>query len=301
MLNIAAMTIGTSAGPRGVPDRASHLFGAAAAVHQFRVRGRLADGCRSGVIEDSTGTACRRWAHWLRDPIRLFRNTGTGTFEERTSASGLDGITGGLNLVHTDFDNDGRPDILVLRGGWMGAAGQFPLSLLHNLGGWRFADVTKAAGLGDVEGPTQTRLVDYYGAAGSISLSARCPLSGYRRFASGFSEQSRGTFTDVTKAVGMTLASSKRGRGRYDNAAADLYLSRRGPEPPSAHDGPRRGRCASSDTTAKAAWSAANTASRMWFAYDNDGGSTATSGLSGQSRTSPRFPRPRPQADRSRL
>ena len=28
------------------------------------------------------------------------------------------GETGGLNLVLTDYNNDGRPDVLILRGGW---------------------------------------------------------------------------------------------------------------------------------------------------------------------------------------
>ena len=41
--------------------------------------------------------------------MRVFRNDGAGTFDERDASSGLDGITGGLNLVHADYDNDGLP------------------------------------------------------------------------------------------------------------------------------------------------------------------------------------------------
>jgi hypothetical protein len=83
----------------------------------------------------------------LDDPLRFFHNRGDGTFEDRSAQAGLPGITGGLNMVQADYDNDGRVDILVLRGAWMKTEGRFPLSLLRNEGGGRFADVTKAAGL----------------------------------------------------------------------------------------------------------------------------------------------------------
>ena len=36
----------------------------------------------------------------------------------RSAAAGLMAQTGGLNSVQTDFNNDGRPDIFVMRGGW---------------------------------------------------------------------------------------------------------------------------------------------------------------------------------------
>ena len=35
-------------------------------------------------------------------------------------------------MVQADYDNDGRVDILVLRGAWMKTEGRFPLSLLRN-------------------------------------------------------------------------------------------------------------------------------------------------------------------------
>jgi hypothetical protein len=52
-----------------------------------------------------------------RDPLRFFRNNGDGTFTERSEQAGLTGIVGGLNLCHADYNNDGFPDVLVLRGG----------------------------------------------------------------------------------------------------------------------------------------------------------------------------------------
>ena len=76
--------------------------------------------------------------------MRFFHNLGSGRFEERTREAGLEGLTGGLNLLHADYDNDGDRDILVLRGAWMGEGGRYPNSLLRNDGG-HFEDVTKQA------------------------------------------------------------------------------------------------------------------------------------------------------------
>jgi Flp pilus assembly protein TadD len=70
---------------------------------------------------------------------RLLRNDG-GKFTEITGQSGdlakdVDGIA--MAVVAGDFDNDGRPDLFVLRYG--------KSSLYHNDGGGRFTDVTTAA------------------------------------------------------------------------------------------------------------------------------------------------------------
>ena len=53
--------------------------------------------------------------------------------------------TGGLNILQTDYNNDGCKDILVLRGGW-----EYPRrkSLLRNNCDGTFTDVTAESGLG---------------------------------------------------------------------------------------------------------------------------------------------------------
>ncbi|PYS94017.1 MAG: hypothetical protein DMF50_12920 [Acidobacteria bacterium] len=91
----------------------------------------------------------------LRDQLHLFHNNGDGTFTERSEAAGLTGEVGGLNIVHADYDNDGHPDVLVLRGGWMQKGGVYPKSLLRNLGDGTFEDVTEKAGILTAH-PTQT-------------------------------------------------------------------------------------------------------------------------------------------------
>ena len=52
------------------------------------------------------------------DQIHYFKNMGGGGFEDLTLSANLNGITGGLNMVHGDYNNDGWADVLVLRGGW---------------------------------------------------------------------------------------------------------------------------------------------------------------------------------------
>ena len=76
----------------------------------------------------------------------LFVNRGDGTFEDRSEAAGLKGQPLAVNAAQADFDNDGRLDIVMVRGGWENAA---RLTLLRNAGDGRFEDVTVAAGLGE--------------------------------------------------------------------------------------------------------------------------------------------------------
>ena len=97
------------------------------------------------------------------DPLHFYHNNGDGTFSDRTKEAGLGDEIGGLNLVLTDYNNDGRPDVLVLRGAWWGKFGVYPLSLLRNNGDGTFDDVTEEAGL-LTAGPTQTAAwADYDG------------------------------------------------------------------------------------------------------------------------------------------
>ena len=87
--------------------------------------------------------------------IQLFINDGNGHFANKTNESNLIGITGGLNIVHGDYNNDGFVDIFVLRGGWVSEDGKIPNSLLKNNGDGTFIDVTISAKVYS-EFPTQT-------------------------------------------------------------------------------------------------------------------------------------------------
>lgn len=88
--------------------------------------------------------------------LHFFESNGDGTFTDRSKDSGLSDLTGGLNLLQTDFNNDGLKDIFVLRGAWLRADyGLQPNSLIKNNGDGTFTDVTTRSGLLSFH-PTQT-------------------------------------------------------------------------------------------------------------------------------------------------
>ena len=93
-------------------------------------------------------------SYGMMDQCKLYINTGKG-FDDATDKAGLTGIVSGLNCIQADYNNDGNVDILILRGGWLGAGGKHPNSLLKNNGDGTFTDVTKSAGLLSFN-PTQT-------------------------------------------------------------------------------------------------------------------------------------------------
>ena len=141
----------------------------------------------------------------LDDPLRYFRNQGDGTFAERTAAAGLTGLVGGLNAVQTDFDNDGFADVLVLRGGWFGADGLHPNSLLRNQGDGTFADVTEAAGLLTLH-PTQTAAWADFDNDGWLDLFVGNESSAEEHHPCElFRNQGDGTFIDVAAEVGLDV------------------------------------------------------------------------------------------------
>jgi len=163
--------------------------------------------------------------------LRFFHNNGDGTFTERTAEAGLIGELGGLNIMQTDYNNDGWPDVLVLRGGWQGALGRQPLSLLKNNGDGTFADVTEEAGLLRFH-PTQTAVWFDYNGDGWLDLfvgnestreeTAPCEL---------FRNNGDGTFTECAAAAGLAVIGFVKGVacGDFNNdGRPDLYLSRLG-------------------------------------------------------------------------
>jgi hypothetical protein len=156
--------------------------------------------------------------------LRFFRNQGDVSFREQTEPAGLLGITGGLNMVQADYDNDGDVDILVMRGAWLEQYGQHPNSLLQNDGQGRFRDVTFEVGLGDVHRPTPTASWGDYDNDGDLDLfvgneQAPCQL---------FQNDGQGSFVDVAAAAGVTNDRFTKGViwGDYDgDRRLDLYVS----------------------------------------------------------------------------
>ena len=221
--------------------------------------------------------------------LRYFRNEGDGTFTERTTEAGLDGLASGLHVIHADYDNDGSLDLLVLRGAWLDAG--HPNSLLRNDGDGTFTDVTEAAGL-LMPAPTQAAAWGDYDNDGWVDLfignESRVPPGGAGAAAPGggsvypsrlFRNNGDGTFTDVAAEAGMAVVGFVKGAvwGDYDNdGRLDLYVTRLRPDEPNLlfrNEGPGPGGAWSfRDAAAEAGVEGPPVSFPTWFFdYDNDG------------------------------
>ena len=291
LLNVAYMTVGEY--PDRVPaewvippslfkseyDLPKFPDGAAAAGLDVD---NLAGGC---IAEDFDGDGLLdvMMSSWgMHGQLRFFHNNGDGTFVERTQEAGLTGLTGGLNIVQTDYNNDGLPDVLVLRGAWLGKSGRQPRSLLRNNGDGTFEDVAEAAGLLSFH-PSQAATWFDFDNDGWLDLfigneswgteSHPCQL---------YHNNGDGTFTECAIASGVDIVAFVKGvtSGDYDNdGRTDLYLSVRGrPNLLLHNDGPAPGHSKEhpawrfSDQSSKAGVGTQSFTFPTWFFdYDNDG------------------------------
>jgi hypothetical protein len=241
LLNLAHMTLGTW--PDGVPAKwLVHPSRFASDVDFPRWRD-VAPECGLDVVTRAGGVVTEDLdgdgvvdvmfsAMGLRDPLRLFHGTGDGKFVERTHEAGLDGLVGGLNLIHADYDNDGDADVFVLRGAWLQEDGCIPNSLLRNRGDGTFEDVTETAGVLSFH-PTQTGAFADFDGDGWLDLVVGNESSreGAQHPCELYLNRRDGTFTNVAKETGAAVIAFVKGVavGDYDNdGRPDLYYSRRG-------------------------------------------------------------------------
>lgn len=236
LLNIAYMTLGEY--PDGVPPKwriPESAFRSDIELPPFIDRATGAGVGTSGLsggscVDDfnNDGLLDIVVSSWgAEDQMRIYLNDGQGSFHDHTGMSGLMGITGGLNMVHADYDNDGDNDILVLRGAWLSSQGKHPNSLLRNEGDGTFVDVTRSSGIYS-EHPTQTAAWGDYNNDGHLDLfignesdSDDHPCELYRN-------NGDATFTNVAAEVGVDAVGYFKGVswGDIDNDGdIDIYLS----------------------------------------------------------------------------
>ncbi len=206
------------------------------------------------VMDDFDGDGRLDLVTSTADPcgsLQAYRNDGEGGFENVTVRWGLDTQLGGLNLVHADYDGDGRLDLLVLRGAWLRDEGRIRNSLLRNeltADGGSFVDVTHASGLAapaypilsagwadyDLDGD-----LDLYLANEGTSQTVAFPSQLFRN--NGADANGVVTFTDVAARAGVQ--NNRVGKavawGDYDDDGdPDLYVSGLGPNRLYRNEGP---------------------------------------------------------------
>lgn len=231
LLNIAYMTLGQY--PAGVPEKwliksdvftqnKSNIVLKDVAVPKGVDMNGISGGC---VVEDLDNDGLldiMASSYGLSDQIRYLHQQTDGTFKNETLSSGLVGITGGLNLIHADYNNDGLSDIIVLRGGWLGKDARFPFSLIRNNGNNRFDDVTIEAGLFSAA-PTQTASWGDFNNDGWIDL-----FVSHEGYPCQLFMNNKGTFKDVAPKYGLNISAFVKGCiwGDINNDGfPELYLS----------------------------------------------------------------------------
>src|SRR5687768_15991345 len=241
LFNIAAMTLGRF--PDGVPQPyrlPKDYFSSSDSFPPFvdiaSDLGLDRRGLAGGIaIEDfdRDGDLDIMHSSWgFQDQIKLHRNNGDGSFEDVAAVSGLKGVTGGLNLRHADYNNDGYADVLILRGAWLRDQGRIPNSLLKNNGDGTFTDVAVSAGIYSKR-PTQNAVWADFDLDGWLDLfigNESIPESGpaFNFPSQLYHNQRNGTFKEVSQQAGLNVNSFVKGctAGDINNdGKEDLYIS----------------------------------------------------------------------------
>jgi hypothetical protein len=238
LLNIASMTLGKY--PAGVPEALRippSIFESETAFPKFPEMGTalgLGENMLAGgtITDDFDGDGLldvfvSSWGPL--DQCALYRNLGNGKFEDIARKAGLEGVTGGLNIMQTDYNNDGWLDVYIVRGAWIGEMGLIPDSLLRNNGDGTFADVTEEAGLLSMH-PALSAVwfdanndgwIDLFigNETRTLEFPHPCQL---------FLNQRDGTFRESAQQAGVGVSHFVRGvsAGDFDNDGwTDLYVS----------------------------------------------------------------------------
>jgi hypothetical protein len=235
LLNIAYMTLGKY--PQEVPKE--HLIPPAAFASKEDI-GRFTDVAPSAGIDvvgnaggmvtddfDNDGFLDIVFSSVdLCESLRFFHNNGDGSFNERTQAAKLDKQFGGINLVQTDYNNDGWLDLFVMRGGW-----DYPMrnSLLKNNQDGSFTDVTVESGLDTGAFRTHSATWADFDNDGFVDVFIGHEFGKSQLFRN----KGDGSFDDVSGKAGVDKVAFTKGAtwGDYDNDGyADLYVSNFGEE-----------------------------------------------------------------------
>jgi hypothetical protein len=290
-LNVSHMVLGSY--PGGVPEKwliPAKAFTSDYDIGKFRdvaaARGLVSFGRAGGLIAEdfqNNGRLDVMVSHMgIEEQLEYFRNNGDGTFTKATVQAGLTGITGGLNIVQADYNNDGCIDVLIPRGAWLHDKGQYPMSLLRNNCDGTFTDVTAKAGLLN-NYPTQTAVWADFNNDGLLDLFVGNEIvrdkvawpentPNFRLYIN----NGDGTFTDAGPETGIDVQGMIKGATAddYNNDGwQDLYVSvMGGPKHLFRNMGAAGKFPKFADVTEQAGVRGPNVTFTCWFFdYDNDG------------------------------
>ncbi len=235
-----------------IPRGAWYSFPMRPSLLKNRGDGRFADVTREAGLLDPVNSNAASWADynndgWLdlfvaceRQPNRLYRNKGDGTFEEVAAKAGLSSDPARFckGCAWLDYDNDRFPDLFLNN---MEEQGR----LYHNERDGRFTEVTSTMG---IDGPTHgfSCWSWDYDNDGWLDIFATCydhtlpdvvlglmgkPHSGYSNRL--FRNLSGKGFQDMTSEAGldMVFASMGTNYGDFDNDGfLDMYLGTGDPD-----------------------------------------------------------------------
>jgi enediyne biosynthesis protein E4 len=188
-----------------------------------------------GVTHHAPGTA--------RQPNRLYRNRGDGTFEDVTKKAGVEGAGYGTAAIAADYDNDGHVDLFVTTVG--------RCILYHNRGDGTFEEVTGKAGVAnaggtglgavfldiDNDGYLDLFVANYltFDPSYQLFFSADAypgPLAYKAQLNKLYRNRGNGTFEDVSETSGIQIpghrAMSVAVLDYNQDGAPDIYLSNDG-------------------------------------------------------------------------
>lgn len=214
----------------------------------------------------------------LYEHMRYCRNNGNGTFTDVSDSSGLAQFTGGLNMMQTDYNNDGFKDIFVTRGGWKAKYGNEPNSLLRNNGDGTFTDVTKEAGLLSFH-PTQTATWNDFNNDGwlDVFIGNESSVAGDGHTSELYINDRKGHFVNMAAQCNADVTAFVKGvtSGDYDNDGwQDIFISTMGKKKILLKNrGLKNGMFHFEDVTEAAGLGTCNerTFPTWFFDYDNDG------------------------------
>ncbi len=174
---------------------------------------------------------------------RLFRNNRDGTFTDVAEKAGIADVNktaGTLRAVFFDYDNDGRPDLLLTT--------SYCPKLFHNAGDGTFTDVTAGSRLAehcgyayavnvldyDRDGRLDVIIADFYGDVDMTNPKTRKFLFNSLTFADNggpinvYHNEGGGRFAPVPGALGIKSRGWTHAIGVYDlrgTGASDLYFA----------------------------------------------------------------------------